>query len=469
MEPWELDVAGLVSAYREGHLRPTEVVESMLLRIAEVDREVGAFRQVLGESALAEAAESDARVAGDARPLEGIPVAIKELFDVAGTNGAYGSEVLMGRVAPVDAEAVRRLRSAGAIVVGTTRSHEFGWGITTQHANLGSTANPWDLSRVPGGSSGGSAAAVATGMVPLALGSDTGGSIRIPAAFCGVVGLKPTYGRVSKRGIVSLAPSLDHPGSIARSVNDAVAALSVLAGHDPEDPTTRLTELNPPRSRPKVALCPDLHPVPLCNDHSALFADAVDRLGAMGMEVVEVEFPLADIIRPAFGKIQMAEAYHVHSATLGTFPSRAALYGVDVRNRLEIAAEVQIADYLDARRDALAVTASFAEIFASGIDLLVTPVAAGGPSRRDRPDRVEHRGESIAFRDLVMGYTVPQDLSGLPAVTVPVGLDDDGLPVGVQLTAAWDDELTAALAAESIAIHLGWPPLTVGQVEGSNR
>jgi aspartyl-tRNA(Asn)/glutamyl-tRNA(Gln) amidotransferase subunit A len=469
MEPWQLDVAGLAAAYREGQLRPTEAVENLLLRIAEFDGDVGAFRQVLDEAALAEAGESDHLVKGNARPLEGIPVAIKELFDVAGANGSYGSEVLKGRVATVDAEAVRRLRDAGAIVVGITRSHEFGWGITTQHSNLGSTANPWDLSRVPGGSSGGSAAAVAAGMVPLALGSDTGGSIRIPAAFCGVVGLKPTFGRVSKRGIVSLAPSLDHPGTIARSVKDAVSALTALAGHDPEDPTTRLTPLSPPRSRPRVAVCPDLHPVPLSDDHAALFQAAVDGLRATGMRVVEVGFPLADTIRPAFGKIQMAEAYHVHSVTMGTFPSQAALYGEDVRDRLEMAAGVQLADYLDARRDAIAVTAAFADMFASGIDVLLTPVAAGGPSRRDRADRVDHRGESMAFRDLVMGYTVPQDLSGLPAVTVPVGLDDDGLPVGVQLTAAWDDELTAASAAESIAVNLGWPALTLGQVEGSTR
>lgn len=468
MEPWELGVGGIASAYRQGELSPSEVVESLLTRIEDIDSEVGAFRQVLADTAKDAAGESDNRLGNTPRPLEGIPVAIKELFDVAGANGSHGSQVLAGRIASEDSEAVRRLRAAGAIVIGITRSHEFGWGITTQHATLGSTANPWDLSRVPGGSSAGSAVAVATGMVPLALGSDTGGSIRIPAAYCGVVGLKPTYGRISKRGAVSLAPSLDHPGPIARTVGDAVAALKVLAGQDSGDPSTRLQGLNPVRSRIRVGVCPDLHILPLSDDYARLFQTALDALAAAGVEVVEVAFPLAGRIRPAFATIQMAEAYHVHHQTLGTFPDQAPLYGPDVRHRLEMAAEVSLGDYLDALDQARTVAHAFDELLATTVDVLVTPVAAGGPSRRDSPDRVEHRGEAIPFRDLVMGYTVPQDLAGLPAIAVPVGLDGDGIPVGVQMTAARDDELTAASAAEVIAVELGWPPVAVGVIEGSS-
>lgn len=469
---WRLGASDLLEAYERGELSPREVVRASVERIESVDPLVGAFTTLTLERATEEADACTEELAGGTRrgPLHGVPVAIKELFDVEGARTSYGSTIFRDRVAEEDAEAVRRLRSAGAIVLGLARSHEFGWGITTQHAELGSTRNPWDLERVPGGSSGGAAAAIATGMAPLALGSDTGGSIRIPAAFCGVAGLKPTYGRLSKRGAAALAPSLDHPGPLARDVRDLALALSVLAGWDPDDlstlrtgPPGRLVE--PTLGGLRVGLAPDLHLVPLRPDHQDLFDSLTAAMGDAGAELREVRIPGARDVRPTFATIQMAEAYHVHSRVLGTFPGRAGEYGADVRGRLDAAAEVTLDDYLDALERRARIRRRF-ELAFGQVDVLLTPVSAGGPSTVDAPDRVDHLGEGMAFRDLVMDYTVPQNLTGLPACSVRAGFDADGLPVGVQVTAPAlreDVAMGVALALEQMRsdLELAWP--VIGQ------
>ncbi|MDE0668511.1 MAG: amidase, partial [bacterium] len=204
-----LSIARLGELYAAGEAEPSEVLAATLERIERLDGALGAFSEVTAERAVAEATERTEELRrGESRgPLHGVPVAIKELFDVAGAVGDYGSDVLAGRVPDADAESVRRLREAGAVIVGVTRSHEFGWGITSQHATRPSPRNPWNLERVPGGSSGGSAAAVAAGMVPAAVASDTGGSVRIPATYCGTAGIKPTLGRISRAGGAALAPT----------------------------------------------------------------------------------------------------------------------------------------------------------------------------------------------------------------------------------------------------------------------
>lgn len=469
MEAWELGVTELQSAYRRRIVSPSEVVQASLGRIAALDNRIGAFREVAGDRARAEAAELTEELArGSVRgPLHGIPVAIKELFDVEGLSGCYGSEVLIDRISPSDAEVVRRLRKAGAIVIGVSRAHEFGWGITTQHAHLGSTKNPWAPNRVPGGSSGGSAAALATGMVPLALGSDTGGSIRIPAGFCGVAGFKPTYGRVPKRGGVALAPSLDHPGPMGRLAADLGLALGVMAGFDVEDSST----FNAPQlslalrsgglKGLKVGHAPDLHLTSLSHDYERVFQRVLRVLEEAGAVFVEVSFPHASEIRPAFGKIQMAEAHHYHTRTLGLYPDRAHDYGHDVRRRLEMASAVTRDELLEAMSVRQAVRQSF-DMALESVDVIVTPVSAGGPSTIEDPDSVVHEGAELPFRDLVMDYTVPQDLTGLPTAVISAGLDDDKIPVGVQFTAARYREGTALNAAVEVESLLGgspkWPP-----------
>jgi aspartyl-tRNA(Asn)/glutamyl-tRNA(Gln) amidotransferase subunit A len=321
---WQLDAAALKAAYESGEATAAGAVSELGQRIEDLNGDIGAFTTLTLDRARDDAQRLDAELAAghDRGPLHGIPVGIKELFDVESAVTTYGSPMLADRVASADGEAVARLRRAGCIVMGLTRSHEFGWGITNQNVALGSTRNPWDLDRVPGGSSGGSAAAVGSGMVPLALGSDTGGSIRIPSAFRGAAGFKPTYGTVSKAGAVALAPSLDHPGPIARTVADLASAIVALAGYDAEDPTTLRRDFDPPDlaaglAGVRIGLCEDLHYLEPTSDHRAVFDRAVEAAAAAGAEVVAVELPEAGVIRGSFAATQMAEARQYHEADLG--------------------------------------------------------------------------------------------------------------------------------------------------------
>jgi len=452
----------LLQAYDCGNLSPLEVLAALSARVEQLDSAIRAFTALNVSQALRDAKACTEELAHGFRrgPLHGVPLAIKELFDVEGARTTFGSMLFRDRVAQGDAETVRRLRGAGAIIMGLTRSHEFGWGITTQHAELGGTHNPWDYRRVPGGSSGGSAAAVAAGMVPLALASDTGGSIRVPAGYCGVAGLKPTYGRVSKAGGVPLAPSLDHPGFISRDVTDLTIVFSAVAGYDPEDPTTSNAPLpswdhiNNGLCGLRIGLAPTLHHPSLRADHEAIFQSVVDTLPRGGGDLREVQIPAAREIRPTFDIIQRAEAYHVHTHVLGAFPVRADEYGIDVRGRLELAAQVSLAQYLEARQMAARIRRQF-EIAFAGVDVILTPIAAGGPSSTAQPDVVEHLGTEIPFRDLVMDYTVPQNVTGLPSCAVRAGFDQDGIPVGVQVTAPPGREDLALRVARGLEEMLG--------------
>ena len=344
-------------------------------------------------------------------PLAGVRFAVKEIFDVAGTFTTAGTEVAFATAPAVDdAPAVARLRRAGAVLVGRTRSHEFAWGITTRHPRLGGVVNPHDPTRVAGGSSGGSAAAVAAGLVDVALGTDTGGSTRIPAAFCGVVGYKPAYGRIPLDGVVPLAPTLDHVGVLATSVADAVRTADIAAG----DPPTPLLPVDPAELRIGVA-----GPVA-----------SVDELRALGATVTIVELPdVADVHQT----IQRTEALAVHRA-MGTWPAQADRYGADVRARFEHAETVT-------DEEAAAAYALRARLIdeettrLADLDAVVLPVAPCGPSRIDDPDHVVVDGTRVPLRDVVMPYTFYANVVGFPAFSVPVGVDADGMPVGLQLLA----------------------------------
>ena len=358
--------------------------------------------------------------------MHGVPIAVKELFDVADADGSYGSEVLADRRAPADAAVVASLRRAGAVVVGTTRAHEFGWGITTQHATRGSTHNPWHLDRIPGGSSGGSAAAVAAGMVPLAVASDTGGSIRIPAAFCGVFGLKTTPG-ASPAGAASRSPR--------RSTRSASSPSTRRCSRRPSPRRSALTPVTRRRStHPRSARgrCCGVAEVRFCvpdasggisptTAHVAALNTVSAALAELGARQVDVSLPTGASLYEIFVPHQMAEAHHIHHSVLGTYPSQAARYGADVRARLEAAAAVTIVDYLDARRLAADARGRFLDAFTS-VDLVVALVSPCGPSTVDNPNAVDVDGRSVPLRDAVMPSTVPQNISGLPSVTVPAGL-----------------------------------------------
>lgn len=441
------NVSELLDAFATRRSSPVEVLEAVAARIEAVDARVGGFTALCLERAREEALASEvAWQRGTARPLEGIPIGVKDLFDSAQVRTAYGSSMFDAHIPERDAEALRRARAAGAILVGKTQTHEFAWGITSVNERMGSAHNPWALDRVTGGSSGGSAAVLAADEVPLTIGSDTGGSIRVPAAFCGIVGLKPTYGRISGHGAWPLAASLDHPGPMARTPADAALLLEVLAGVDPADPTTVDAPLGDVAGELfrgldglTVGICPDLHTVALTPDVQAVYDASLRTLESAGARLVELRLPEAELVYPAFGIIQRAEALDTHRRA-GIYPRRRDEYGSDVLGRLDAASEVTLEEYLAATADRRRVRAAFGRLFAA-CDVLLTPVSAGSPVPIG-DETVVHGAEEITFRDLVMGYTTPQDLCGLPACAVRAGFDALGIPVGVQFTAApWREAL----------------------------
>jgi aspartyl-tRNA(Asn)/glutamyl-tRNA(Gln) amidotransferase subunit A len=440
----------LLAAYRGGTLSPVEVVDALLARTDEVDPELGAFTTLCAERARGEAIACErAYVRGDADGLlSGVPFAVKDLFDSAGVRTTYGSSMFASNTPAVDAVAVGRLRAAGAIMVGKTQTHEFAWGVTSVNERMGTSHNPWRPERVSGGSSGGSAVALAAGLVPLALGSDTGGSIRVPSAFCGTVGLKPTYGRISSEGMWPLAPSLDHAGPMARTPADATLLLgAVEEALDSDAPDRELGEL-------RVGVCSDLHLVSMAPDVQSAFDAAARIVGELAAEIVEVALPGAVAIFPTFRVIQGAEVLRTHSDA-GLYPARKADYGGDVRRRLEAAERITLDDYLTATAARERLRAATSALF-ERVDLLFTPVSAGSPAPIGE-ERVLHGGREIDFRELVMTYTVLQDLLGLPACTVRAGFDELGIPIGVQFTGRrWGDREVLAAAR---ALHAATPAI----------
>jgi aspartyl-tRNA(Asn)/glutamyl-tRNA(Gln) amidotransferase subunit A len=409
---------------------PVEALDATARRIAEREPELNAFITLTLETAREQAlAAETAYRDGTAGALAGIPTAIKDLFDTAGVRTTYGSVIFGDHVPDRDADAVRLLKQAGAVIVGKTLTHEFAWGITSANPHFGPCRNPYDTARVPGGSSGGSAAALAAGMCALALGSDTGGSIRIPAAFCGVSGLKPTYGRISTKGVFPLAPSLDHAGPMARTPGDVRLLYDALTQQRADQ-----------RPASRIALCPDLHLRAPDPGIQRAFDAAVAALDA---DLVELSFPDAERIHPAFQRIQAAEARHTHRTL---FPAHADRYGDDVKSRLHQAQDVSLDDYVGATATRATVHSAFATLFEHA-DLLITPIHATPPAP------IAHQPGD--FRERVLTYTVPQDMAGLPAAAIPAGRDDDGLPVGVQLTGPAGSEHRVLAAAAELYARLG--------------
>jgi aspartyl-tRNA(Asn)/glutamyl-tRNA(Gln) amidotransferase subunit A len=470
-----LSALELLDCYRSRQLSPVDVVEALAQRIEELDPWLGAFTTLCVDRAGDEARAAEQRyLRGEpVGALTGVPFAVKDLFDSEGVRTTYGSPMFADHVPLEDAEAVRRARSAGAILIGKTQTHEFAWGITSVNFLMGTSRNPWDLRLMSGGSSGGSAVALAAMLVPLALGSDTGGSIRVPSGFCGTIGLKPTWGRISAAGVFPLARSLDHPGPMARTPSDAALLLQATAGVDRHDPATRpmpvdqaADELGMGLAGMRVGLCPDLHLVPLAPDVASAFAAAVSTVEDLGARLIEVELPGADRIYETFGVIQRAEAHFSH-AQAGLFPARRDEYGADVRGRLELAATVDLPGYLAASAERQRLRAAFDRVF-EDVDVLLTPVSAGSPLRIGE-ERTLHLGQEIEFRELVMSYTVPQDLTGLPACAIRVGFDDLGIPVGAQFTGPSWNETRVLRAAQALfdatpEVQQRWPAVVTGTV-----
>jgi aspartyl-tRNA(Asn)/glutamyl-tRNA(Gln) amidotransferase subunit A len=451
-----MSARAVAAAVRAGERSARQVTEEALAAVAARDGDLHAFLAVLGDEALAQADEIDAAVAqgGDPGPLAGVPVALKDNLCTRGIVTTCGSRILDGWRPPYDATVVERLRRAGAIALGKTNMDEFAMGSSTENSAFGPTRNPHCADRVPGGSSGGSAASVAAGFTPLGLGSDTGGSIRQPAALCGVVGMKPTYGRVSRYGLVAFASSLDQIGPIAATVEDAALLYDVIAGHDPLDstsfqidPVATLDTVDGGVDGVRVGVCGDL--IEGCApDVVARVRQAADALAGAGAKVEEIRIPEFAFGLSAYYLIAPAEAssnlarydgvryglrVDAEDAAAMNTATRTAGFGAEVKRRIMLGTYALSAGYYDAyyaqaQRVRTLVIGAFERAYAS-VDVLIGATAP--TTAFALGDKVDDP-MAMYMNDVC---TIPSNLSGHPAVSVPFGKGDDGLPVGVQVLA----------------------------------
>jgi len=455
-----LTLEELSSLLRDRQVSPVEVTQAYLERIDALDEALNAYITVMREQALADARRCEEEIlrGGYRGALHGVPVALKDLYDTAGVRTTAASKIYAGRVPDEDATSVARLRAAGAVIIGKTNLHEFAYGVTTDSSYFGPTRNPWDLERVPGGSSGGSGAAVAAGLCVAATGSDTGGSIRIPAALCGVVGLKPTYGRISCQGLLPLSWTLDHAGPMARTVYGAAAMLTAMAGYDPRDPAAAnvavpdyTASLRDGVAGLRIGVDPQWSLSGIHQKVRAAFQEALAVLEGLGAEIVEVSIPRVEEGMEAALTILSAEATGVHEEFLRTCPTD---YQPDVRARLEKGFAIGGIDYGRARRAGELLRRDLTILFRK-VDLFATPMC-GIPAPKLGQREVTIDGEAVPVMAPLTRYTRVFNLTGLPAVSVPCGFSSEGLPIGLQLVGCAWDEATVLRAAYAYGAATGW-------------
>ena len=462
-----LSIADAGEQIRKGGLSPVELTRAYLDRIQRLDAECRTYITVLRVEALAAAAAAEQEIAaGRYRgPLHGIPIALKDLIMTRGIRTTCGSRILRDWVPETDATVVTRLSQAGAVLLGKLNMHEFAYGPTGVNPHYGTSQNPWGREHVPGGSSSGSGVAVATRLCAGALGTDTGGSIRIPASLCGIVGLKPTYGRVSRAGVIPLAWSLDHIGPMTRTVADAGLLLQVLAGRDPADPSAA----DVPVPDYRQAMQGDLHGVKLgllldlffekldAEVRAAVLA-AARALEGLGASVEEVRLPRIQHAGPATFAIMASEAMAYHEPYLKT---RATEYGADVRARLATGQFILASQYLKAQR-ARRVIRGDVDAVLGRMDALLLPTTSIPAPRIDQR-AVTVDGVTDDPRVWLTRCTRPINLTGHPALSVPCGLTTAGLPMALQLVGRHFDEATllrVGAAYEAVSPLRGrWPTL----------
>ncbi|MFJ8565707.1 amidase [Streptomyces sp. NPDC093514] len=461
MQPYELTVAEAAEAVRTRTISPVELVESALERIARVEPRLRAFTAVTTDRARASARELEAELADGSHrgPLHGIPAGLKDLIDVAGLATTASSRVRTGHRAQADSTVAARLASAGTALVGKTHTHEFAYGLTTPQ-----TVNAWHPERVAGGSSGGSAVAVAAGAAAFALGTDTGGSIRVPAALNGIVGLKPTYGLVPRHGVTSLSWSLDHVGPLTRTVEDAALVLAALVGHDPRDPASVAAPAADYRPGPGTDLTGLRVGVPdnYYFDHvdpevEAAVRRAIGALEELGARLVDVKIPMTRYIRAAQWGLMVPEATAYHERTLRAVPD---LYGTDVRALLEAGELMTAGDYLRAQRARTLMRGAWQEMM-EPVDLIAAPTVPLTAVEAGRTDVTWGDGSVESVPEAYVRLSAPANLTGVPSLSVPVGLDAAGLPIGMQLMGRPFGEATllrAGHAYERTGTALGPPP-----------
>lgn len=460
------DAVALARAIRQKKVSAVEMVTAVQERIDRLNPKLNAYvARVPPDQVLRQAREADAQVAAGKTlgPLHGVPIALKDDFETKGLRTTDGSKVLANYVPQRDATVVARLRAAGAILLGKLNMHELAMGGTTNNPHYGPTSNPWDLKRIPGGSSGGSAAAVAAGLCFGSLGTDARGSVRLPAAMCGLVGIRPSFGRVSRYGVIPLSWSFDTVGPIVRTVGDAALFLSVISGYDPLDPATFDSPLNLPRGKDIRGLrvgVPRNHFFDFIDPPAErLYRQAVDTLARLGATLREVSVP--------------QELEHIHSCyeTISR-PEAAAYFEEDVRTRLADFGDdvrlgflqgmcVSAVDYVQAQRVRRLIQQKMRAVFQE-IDVMVTPSLPAAASLKGQTSTTIG-GRTVPNRYAISHFSLPFSIADTPAVSVPCGLSPEGMPLGIQIAGRPFEEgmvLRVAAAYERVS-GWGWrrPPV----------
>jgi aspartyl-tRNA(Asn)/glutamyl-tRNA(Gln) amidotransferase subunit A len=440
-------IVELAPRLRRKEVSPVELTRACLDRIGKLNPALNAFITVTAESALAEARNAEIEISrGEWRgPLHGIPIAIKDLIDTAGTRTTAGSELYKDRVPAKDAEVVRRLRQAGAVIVGKNNLHEFAYGGSSLVSFFGDVHNPWNEGHIAGGSSGGSAAAVAAGLCYAAIGTDTAGSVREPAALCGCVGIKPTYGRVSRRGVIPLSCSLDHVGPLAATVGDTAVVLQAIAGYDWLDANSvdvpvsdYVSGLSEGAEKLRVGVPRSYFFDDLDDEVRAAVDDAVAVIATLVAEVRDVRLEVS-----SDRTVQAAESYAYHAENVARTPE---LYQPETLRRIRSGEKISAAEYIQRRREQDEQRRRIREIF-SEVDLLVTPTTPiPAPAIADlKKDPAALRPAELTL----LRNTRPFNVWGLPAISVPCGFTKSGLPIGLQIAGPhWREDLVLRLAQD---------------------
>lgn len=467
----------LASALNSGELSAVEVTRGYFDRIEAVDEQVGAYLTLTQENALRQAEEADKRRknGGETPALLGVPIALKDNLCTDGVRTTSASKMLADFVPPYDATVVTHLKAAGMPILGKTNMDEFALGSSTEYSALKTTRNPWDLGRVPGGSSGGSAAAVAASLAPFALATDTGGSIRQPAAFCGIVGMKPTYGRVSRFGLIAAASSLDQIGTMTRDVADTAMLLHVIAGHDPLDSTSidqdvpdYAASLDADVRKMRIGLPAAFFEAGMDPEVKSSIEAAIQRLEASGAEIVEIDLPHSEYALAAYYIIASAEL----SSNMGRYDgvrygqraqvegdvfnmfrhTRSEALGPEVKRRILLGTYALLSGnyneyYMQALKVRTLVAQDFEQAFAK-CDVIATPATAGVAFG------FEGVNDPLEMHALDL-FTVPVNLAGLPALSLPCGLNGEGLPIGLQLIGPAFGEISLLQAAYALEQEIG--------------
>jgi aspartyl-tRNA(Asn)/glutamyl-tRNA(Gln) amidotransferase subunit A len=462
-----LSAGELSRLIQKKEVSPVEVVEAHLSRINALEPKLNSFITLLPDHAIAAAqqAEKDIQVGRYLGLLHGIPFGLKDLFYVKGIRNTSGSKIFDHFIPDFDSTIALRLKEAGAILLGKLNLHPFAYGVTGENEEYGHMHNPWNPALITGGSSGGSGSAVASGECTLTMGTDTGGSIRVPGALCGLVGFKPTYGRLSRYGITALAWSLDHPGPMARTVEDCALVMNAVAGYDPNDPTS-LNLPVPDYTKAltghikglRVGVVKEFFEMPIQSQVKGTVWKAIEKLEELDAIVSEVSWPIYHYATSIASTIQIAEATAYHSKLIRENGSK--IYP-PVRLRLEAGIIISATDYIQAQRARTLFYRQSEDLFKK-VDLLVgptVPVTAfpTGTSELKVGD------QNVNVISLLTQYTRPFNLNGFPAITIPCGFSDDGLPIGLQFVGHPFDEETVLRVAhayeQATEWHLRRPPI----------